>query len=96
VNLTHGFAPAPPPLSFNPQNCQAPPSLGYNYGIYGSITDLSKHPPTDAQKAPRSAVFFEKLKGAAKPKAFNIHHPSHFALTIRVNAGKDVKLRINT
>jgi hypothetical protein len=41
-------------------------------------------------------LFFEKLKGAAKPKAFNIHHPSHLALTIRVNAGKDVKLRINT
>jgi hypothetical protein len=60
-----------------------------------SQTSASTLPQT-RRKLREVQFFFEKLKAAAKPKAFNIHHPSHLALTVRVNAGKDVKLRINT
>ncbi|MGO9606389.1 MAG: hypothetical protein ACLQAT_23865 [Candidatus Binataceae bacterium] len=48
------------------------------------------------RKLREARFFFEKLRATAKPKAFNIHHPSHLALNLTVNAGKDAKLRVNT
>lgn len=51
--------------------------------------------PQTYRKLREARFFLDRMKGAARPKAFSIHHPSHLALNIAVNAGKSVKLRID-
>jgi len=57
--------------------------------------DINVEMPQSQRKLREAKFFLGKLRAIAKPKAFNLHHPSHLRLNIIVNAGKNVKLTIN-